>query len=134
MRELIKESIVDLKKSDGFVYVTAEGKKIDLHEAASRGIAVTPVNPRDGVIKKLESAGLFLTENKFLADLNELIASLNGTSTGKSEGKRRSFSDGEKVKIMEEWKKVGAAGKKTKAAFAREIGVGYQTFINWLRG
>ena len=61
MRELIKESIVDLKKSDGFVYVTAEGKKIDLHEAASRGIAVTPVNPRDGVIKKLESAGLFLS-------------------------------------------------------------------------
>ena len=45
MRELIKESIVDLKKSDGFVYVTAEGKKIDLHEAASWGIAVTPVNP-----------------------------------------------------------------------------------------
>ena len=40
----------------------------------------------------------------------------------------------EKVKIMEEWKKVEAAGKKTKAAFAREIGVGYQTFINWLRG
>lgn len=35
---------------------------------------------------------------------------------------------------MEEWKKVEAAGKKTKAAFAREIGVGYQTFINWLRG
>ena len=116
------------------MYVTAEGKKIDLHEAASRGIAVTPVNPRDGVIKKLESAGLFLTENKFLADLNELIASLNGTSTGKSEGKRRSFSDIEKGKIMEEWKKVEAAGKKTKAAFAREIGVGYQTFINWLRG
>lgn len=134
MRELIKESIVDLKKSDGFLYVTSEGKKIDLHEAASRGIAVTPVNPRDGVIKKLEAAGLFLTENKFLADLNELIASLNGTSAGKSEGKRRSFSDVEKGKIMEEWKKVEAAGKKTKAAFAREIGVGYQTFINWLRG
>ena len=79
MRELIKESIVDLKKSDGFVYVTAEGKKIDLHEAASRGISVTPVKPKDGVIKKLESAGLFLTDNKFLADLNELISSLNGT-------------------------------------------------------
>jgi hypothetical protein len=42
-----------------------------------------------------------------------LIASLNGTSTGKSEGKRRSFSDGEKVKIMEEGKKVEEAGKKT---------------------
>jgi hypothetical protein len=134
MRELIKESIVDLKKSDGFVYVTADGKKIDLHEAASRGIAVTPVNPKDGVIKKLEAAGLFLTDSKFLADLNELIASLNGGATGKSEGKRRSFSDVEKGKILEEWKKVESAGKKTKAAFAREIGVGYQTFINWLRG
>ena len=133
MRELIKESIVDLKKSDGFVYVTAEGKKINLHEAASRGIAVTPVNPKAGVIKKLEAAGLFLTDNKFLADLNELIASLNGTAVNKSEGKRRSFSDVEKSKILEEWKKVEAAGKK-KAAFAREIGVGYQTFINWLRG
>ena len=133
MRELIKESIVDLKKSDGFVYVTADGKKIDLHEAASRGISVTPVNPKDGVTKKLEAAGLFLTDSKFLADLNELIAALNGGSSAKPEGKRRSFSDAEKAKIIEEWKKVEAAGKK-KAVFAREIGVGYQTFINWLRG
>lgn len=134
MRELIKESIIDLKKTDGFIYVTAEGKKIDLHEAAARGIAVTPVNPKDEVIKKLEAAGLFLTDSKFLNDLNELIAELSGKSTAKASGKRRSFSDSEKSKIIEEWKKVEAAGKKTKAAFAREIGVGYQTFINWLRG
>ena len=66
MRELIKEAIVDLKRNDGFIYVTAEGKKIDLHEAAARGIAVTPVNPKDQVIKKLESAGLHLTDNKFV--------------------------------------------------------------------
>lgn len=134
MRELIKESIIDLKKTDGFIYVTAEGKKIDLHEAAARGIAVTPVNPKDEVIKKLEAAGLFLTDSKFLNDLNDLIAELSGKNTSKSSGKRRSFSDAEKSKIIEEWKKVEAAGKKTKAAFAREIGVGYQTFINWLRG
>ncbi|MCE2708721.1 MAG: hypothetical protein ACK5BR_08190 [Bacteroidota bacterium] len=134
MRELIKESLVDLRRSDGFIYVTAEGKKIDLHEAASRGIAVTPVNPKDGVIKKLESAGMFLTDSKFLAELNELIAALNGGSVAKGEGKRRTFSGSEKVKILEEWKKVEAAGKKTKAAFAREVGVGYQTFINWLKG
>ncbi|AMQ56088.1 hypothetical protein [Algoriphagus sanaruensis] len=134
MRELIKEAIVDLKRNDGFIYVTAEGKKIDLHEAAARGIAVTPVNPKDQVIKKLESAGLHLTDNKFVADLNELISVLNGGGSSKSAGKRRSFSDDEKSKILEEWQKVEAAGKKTKAAFAREIGVGYQTFINWLRG
>ena len=134
MRELIKESIIDLKKTDGFIYVTAEGKKIDLHEAAARGIAVTPVNPKDEVIKKLEAAGLFLTDSKFLNDLNDLIAELSGKGAAKSSGKRRSFSDSEKSKIIEEWKKVEAAGKKTKAAFAREIGVGYQTFINWLRG
>lgn len=134
MRELIKEAIVDLKRNDGFIYVTAEGKKIDLHEAASRGISVTPVNPKDQVIKKLESAGLFLNDSKFVADLNELIATLQGGGATKGAGKRRSFSDSEKSKILEEWKKVEAAGKKTKAAFAREIGVGYQTFINWLRG
>ena len=134
MRELIKESIVDLKRADGFIYVTAEGKKIDLHEAASRGIAVTPVNPKDEVVKKLEAAGLFLTDSKFVNDLNDLISSLNGGTSSKSAGKRRSFSDSEKSKIVEEWKKVEAAGKQTKAAFAREIGVGYQTFINWLRG
>ncbi|MBN7817209.1 hypothetical protein [Algoriphagus pacificus] len=135
MRELIKESISDLKKSDGFVYVTAEGKKIDLHEAAAKGIAVTPVNPKDEVIKKLEAAGLFLLDGKFLNDLNELISLISGagSSKGKS-GKRRTFTDSEKNKIVEEWKKVEAAGKQTKAAFAREIGVGYQTFINWLRG
>jgi hypothetical protein len=135
MKELIKESINDLKKSDGFVYVTAEGNKIDLHEAAAKGIAVTPVNPKDEVIKKLEAAGLHLLDGKFLNDLNELIALISGTGAVKAKsGKRRTFTDSEKSKIVEEWKKVEAAGKKTKAAFAREIGVGYQTFINWLRG
>ena len=69
MRELIKESIVDLKKYDGFVYVTAEGKKIDLHEAASRGIAVTPVNPKAGVIKKLEAAGAIMVAKLSLGAL-----------------------------------------------------------------
>lgn len=134
MKDLIKESISDLKKSDGFVYVTAEGEKIDLHEAAAKGIAVTPVNPKSEVIKKLEAAGLDLTDSKFLNDLNELISLLSGSGSTKGKsGKRRTFSDSEKSKIVEEWKKVEAAGKKTKAAFAREIGVGYQTFINWLR-
>ena len=133
MRELIKEAIVDLKKTDGFIYVTAEGKKIELHEAAARGIAVTPVNPKDEVIKKLEAAGLFLTDSKFVNELNDLISVLSGAGSSKGAGKRRSFSDNEKNKIVEEWKKVEAAGKKTKAAFAREIGVGYQTFINWLK-
>lgn len=133
MRELIKEAIADLKKNDGFIYVTSEGKRVDLHEAAARGIAVTPVNPKDDVIKKLENAGLHLTDGRFLNDLNELIGLITGQSSNKS-SKRRTFSDQEKSKILEEWKKVEATGKKTKAAFAREIGIGYQTFINWLRG
>lgn len=134
MKDLIKESILDLKRSDDFIYVTSEGKKIDLQEAAARGIAVTPVNPKHEVIQKLEAAGLFLTDNKFVADLNELISKLNGGSSGKTSSKRRSFTDSEKNKIVQEWKKVEAAGSKSKAAFSREIGVGYQTFINWLRG
>lgn len=135
MKELIKESIADLKKSDGFVYVTAEGEKIDLHEAAAKGVAVTPVNPKSEVIKKLEAAGLYLLDSKFLNDLNELISLISGEKASKAKtGKRRTFTDAEKSKIVEEWTKVEAAGKKTKAAFAREIGVGYQTFINWLRG
>ncbi|WP_026944917.1 hypothetical protein [Algoriphagus marincola] len=133
MRELIKEAIADLKKNDGFIYVTSEGKRVDLHEAAARGIAVTPVNPKDDVIKKLENAGLHLTDGRFLNDLNELIGLITGQS-GTKTSKRRTFSDQEKSKILEEWKKVEATGKKTKAAFAREIGIGYQTFINWLRG
>lgn len=134
MKDLIKESIMNLKRADGFIYMTAEGKTIDLQEAAARGIAVTPVNPKDDVIKKLEAAGLFLTDSKFVSDLNLLIDSLNGGSSKSTSGKRRSFSDSEKSKILAEWKKVEASGSKTKAAFAREIGIGYQTFINWLRG
>jgi hypothetical protein len=134
MKELIKEAIADLKKSDGFIYVTADGSRVDLHEAAARGIAVTPVNPKDSVIKKLEAVGLHLNDGRFLNELNELIALISGNGAVASKGsKRRTFSDSEKSKIVEEWKKVEAAGNKTKAAFAREIGVGYQTFINWLR-
>lgn len=138
MRDLIKDAIADLKKSDGFIYVTADGKRVDLHEAAAKGLAVTPVNPKDAVIKKLESAGLHLSDGRFLNELNELISLISGAGTGAATAakgsKRRSFSESEKSKIVEEWQKVEAAGKKTKAAFAREIGVGYQTFINWLRG
>lgn len=136
MKELIKEAIADLKKSDGFIYVTADGKRVDLHEAASKGLAVTPVNPKDAVIKKLEAAGLHLSDGRFLNELNELISLISGAgaATTAKGAKRRSFSEAEKSKIVEEWQKVEAAGKKTKAAFAREIGVGYQTFINWLRG
>lgn len=136
MRDLIKDAIADLKKSDGFIYVTADGKRVDLHEAAAKGLAVTPVNPKDAVIKKLESAGLHLNDGRFLNELNELISLISGAgaATAAKGSKRRSFSESEKSKIVEEWQKVEAAGKKTKAAFAREIGVGYQTFINWLRG
>ncbi|SFB50546.1 hypothetical protein [Algoriphagus aquimarinus] len=134
MKELIKEAIADLKKADGFIYVTADGKQIDLHEAASSGIAVTPVNPKKEVIKKLEAAGLPLNDAKFLNELNELISLVTGNSVATKSSKRRTFSDSEKSKIVGEWAKVEATGKKTKAAFAREIGVGYQTFINWLRG
>lgn len=137
MRDLIKEAIADLKKSDGFIYVTADGKRVDLHEAAAKGLAVTPVNPKDSVIKKLEAAGLHLSDGRFLNELNELISLISGagnTVAASKGSKRRSFSESEKSKIVEEWLKVEAAGKKTKAAFAREIGVGYQTFINWLRG
>ncbi|WP_339879773.1 hypothetical protein [uncultured Algoriphagus sp.] len=136
MRDLIKEAIADLKKGDGFIYVTSEGNKIDLHEAATKGIAVTPVNPKDQVIKKLEAAGLHLNDGRFLNELNELISLVTGSSSTSAAKatKRRSFTDAEKSKIVEEWQKVEATGKKTKAAFAREIGVGYQTFINWLRG
>ncbi|WP_332911738.1 hypothetical protein [Algoriphagus boritolerans] len=76
---------------------------------------------------------MFLTDSKFVNELNDLISVLSGSGSSKGAGKRRSFSDSEKNKIVEEWKKVEAAGKKTKAAFAREIGVGYQTFINWLK-
>jgi len=134
MRDLIKDAIADLKKGDGFIYVTADGSKIDLHDAAKQGVSVTPVNPKDQVIKKLEAAGLHLNDGKFLNELNELISLVTGNGVSSKTSKRRTFSDAEKGKIVEEWKKVEAAGKKTKAAFAREIGVGYQTFINWLRG
>lgn len=133
MRELIKESVAGLKKGDGFIYVTAEGKQIDLHEAASNGTAVTPVHPRKEVVKKLEAAGLPLHDIKFLNELNELISLISGTTVPAKSPKRRTFSDSEKSKIVEEWNKVNALGIKTKAAFAREIGVGYQTFTNWLR-
>lgn len=133
MRQLIREAIVDLNKNDGFIYVTADGKKVDIHEAALKGIAVTPVNPKDEVIKKLEAAGLFLNDTKFVNELNDLIRILNENGVSRLSGKRRTFSDSEKNKIVEEWKKVEATSNKTKAAFSREIGVGYQTFINWLK-
>jgi len=127
MRELIKEAITDLKKGDGFIYITADGKQIDLHDAASSGIAVTPVSPKKEVIKKLEAIGLHLNDIKFLNELNELIFLVSGNGVAVKSSKRRTFSDSEKSKIVAEWTKVEAAGKKTKVAFSREIGVGYQT-------
>jgi len=133
MKDLIKASIAELKKNEGFVYETEDGKLIDLQEAAKKGIAVTPKDPKESVLKKLSDAGLDLADGKFVNELNELIGLITSGSS-KGSRKRRTFSNSEKEKIIAEWKKVEAKGKKTKAAFAREIGIGYQTFINWLRG
>ena len=133
MRDLIKESILELKNSKGFIYVTEEGKQISLEEAAAKKISITPVHPKDEVLKKLENAGLFLTDTKFLNDLNELISILSFKKVSPNVSKRKHFTPNEKSKILEEWKKVEALGKSNKSAFAKEIGVGYQTFMNWLK-
>jgi len=64
--------------------------------------------------------------------LNYLLPMATRRKTQKSKNKKKAVKKTSKKKTGKK-KAVKKAGKK-KAVFAREIGVGYQTFINWLRG
>jgi hypothetical protein len=124
MKSLIKECIAELKKADGFVYKTQEGKVIDLNEAAAKGIAVVPINPKDEVLAKLHEAGLDLTDSKFLNDLAELTRLVSGSKEKKASKKRVSLSAEEKGRLIQEFEKSG----KSKLAFSKEKGINYQSF------
>lgn len=56
-------------------------EKIDLLDAAIKVIAVTPMNPKNEVIRKLDAAGLQSTDARFLNELNELVSLMTGGST-----------------------------------------------------
>lgn len=133
MRDLIKNSLNTLRKSDEYICVTNEGEQITLEEATKKNIAVTILLPQQIVKEKLEEAGLFLTDSKFVNDLNELIEELNGTSKANKKGSvKKSLSKAEKQKIVEGWAQAHEEGMN-KAQYARKVGVTYQSFINWLK-
>lgn len=82
----------------------------------------------------MKAAGLSLTDNKFVDELNDLNTASNGEKTSKSFKKIKLFTGSQKSKILEEWKKAEALGSKAKAEFERKTGIGFQSFIPWLRG
>ncbi|HSJ66168.1 MAG TPA: hypothetical protein VK921_00760 [Anditalea sp.] len=133
MRDLIKNSLTTLRKSDEYICVTNEGEQITLEEATKKNIAVTILHPQQIVKEKLEEAGLYLTDAKFVNDLNELIEELNGTAkAGKKAVSGKKLSKDEKQKIVEGWAQAHEEGMN-KAQYARKMGVTYQSFINWLK-
>ncbi|KEO75545.1 hypothetical protein [Anditalea andensis] len=133
MRDLIKNSLNTLRKSDEYICVTNEGDQISLEEATKQNIAVTILHPQQIVKTKLEEAGLYLTDTKFVNDLNELIDELNGTAkTGKKPVSGKKLSPAEKQRIIEGWADAHEDGMN-KAQYARKVGVTYQSFINWIK-
>jgi len=133
MRDLIKNSLATLRKSDDYICVTNDGEQISLEEATRKNIAVTILHPQQIVKEKLENAGLYLTDSKFLNDLNELIEELNGTArSSKKPTSIKKLSKAEKQKIIEGWAQAHEEGMN-KAQYARKAGVTYQSFINWIK-
>lgn len=133
MRELIKNSLNTLRKSEDYICVTNDGEQITLEEATKKNIPVTILHPQQIVKDKLEEAGLYLSDAKFVSDLNELIEELNGTSKlSKKASLKKSLSKEEKQKIVEGWAEAHEDGMN-KAQYARKVGVTYQSFINWLK-
>jgi len=134
MRDLIKDSLATLKKSDDYICVTPDGQQISLKEATKKNIQVTILHPKQVVEEKLAEAGLPLTDTKFLNELNELIEALNGSlPSGKTTSSgRKSFNKEEKKQIVEGWPKAKEQGLN-KTEYAKQVGVSYQSLINWLR-
>jgi len=133
MRDLIKNSLNTLRKSDDYICVTNDGEQITLEEATKKNIAVTILHPQQIVKDKLEEAGLYLTDSKFVSELNELIDELNGTAkTSKKAVSVKKLSKEAKQKIVEGWAQAHEEGMN-KAQYARKVGVTYQSFINWIK-
>jgi hypothetical protein len=133
MRDLIKDSLATLKKSDEYICVTNEGEQISLKEATKKNIPVTILSPKQVVEENLAEAGFPLNDTKFLSDLNELIELLGSSPSGKaSSSGRKSFSKEERKQIVEGWPKAQEQGLN-KTEYAKQVGVSYQSLINWLR-
>lgn len=134
MEKLIEQVLGILKDNkQTYEFIDETGKVISLDHAVKNGIKVTPVDPKKSALDKLKAAGLDLTDSKKLAAMQELVGliskSAKTASGNTAPSKRKSFSDAEKSQILKEFHESG----QTKARFAKEKGINYQTFSLWLK-
>lgn len=120
---------VAYQDKEGKVYYKQE-------EAIKSGAFVKLINLKDGALEDLKKTGINKAEASQIINILNAVYDLNPTASTSSptkSGKRRTFSDAEKGGIIAEWEQLQKEGsKKTKAAFARDKEVGYQTFIKWI--
>lgn len=117
-----------------FVYEDSDGKRYkSVEDAYKSGKEVKVKNINDSALEDLKQLGV---ESKSDANkLIELVSSLYGIegSTKKSGTRtRKTYSDDEKSSILEKWHKAEKQNV-SKADFARQENLTYQTLIKWIK-
>ncbi len=135
MKDLIKSVLSDLKKKEGFIFVTEDGQEISLQDAAKKGISITPKNPKLEAQKKLADAGLDLSDPGLVKDIMELIEQTGGgKSTGSKKSSRTKYSEIDKINYVREFKKAESKNiDLNPSQFAKEKGLNYQTLNSWIK-
>ncbi len=135
MKELIREVLKELKKKDGFVFVTSEGEEISLQDAAKKGLSITPKNPKIEAQNRLTEAGLDLSDPALVKDVLEAIELISGTKpTAAKKSTRTKYSETDKINYVREFKKEEANNENLNPSqFARDKGLNYQTLNSWVK-
>lgn len=134
IKDFIKEYSHLSNVDSPFVYEDADGKRYkSVEDAYKSGKEVKVKNINDSALEDLKELGV---ESKNDANkLIELVSSLYGIegSSKKSGGRtRKTYSDAEKSSLLEKWYNAEKQGV-SKADFARQEELTYQTLIKWIK-
>jgi hypothetical protein len=127
LKELLKTSYTKLKSNSGVIYVDAKGNEVTIENALKNGLLIKPIDPKQMVLEELKQNGLDLEDKDFVKLLRNVIGFLHNENVIVKNTKR--FSDEDKEALIKEFNESG----KSKMAYAKEKGINYQTFNNWLK-
>lgn len=127
MKKLLKEIIETI--NEGVYFIDDKGNKIEPVEAAKKGIMIKPIDSRLNAIEALKEAGIDINDKELIKDLFKVIGLLSNDKSIKIEksSKRKTYSEDE---IKDHLTKYESSGL-SKAKYARENNINYQTFNRW---
>ncbi|SIS88447.1 IS66 family insertion sequence element accessory protein TnpA [Belliella pelovolcani] len=127
MKKLLKEIIETI--NEGVYFVDDKGNKIEPVEAAKKGIMIKPIDSRLNAIEALKEVGIDINDKELIKDLFKVIGLLSNEKSIKLEksSKRKTYKPSEIKEHIDKYESSGMS----KAQYARENDLNYQTFNRW---